>query len=243
MWVSFSYSGWNAAIYIGSEVREPERNLPRALLLGTALVTVLYLAVNTVFVYSAPIEELAGRPEVGRIAAGALGGPGWANAVAPLVALVLISSVSAQIMAGPRVYATMAADGYLPRWLVMGAGPPRTAIALQCIVALVMLWSATFEWLLTYIGFTLGLSTAATVLGLIRLRLREGARLPVPGWPWVPGLFLVGIATITGLSLIGKPRATLTGLATIAVSWLAWRLQRPSRGAGDGTMRSECSGD
>lgn len=228
MWVSFSYSGWNAAIYIAGEVREPERTLPRALLLGTILVMVLYLAVNTVFVYSTTLEELAGKPEVGRIAAAALGGPSWANAVTSLVALVLISSVSAQTMAGPRVYAKMAADGFLPRWLMMGEGPPRAAIALQSALALAMLWSASFEWLLTYIGFTLGLSTAATVLGLIRLRLIEGPRLPVPGWPWVPGLFLLGVGTITVLSIIGKPAATVTGLATIAAGWLAWRMQRSS---------------
>lgn len=235
MWVSFSYSGWNAAIYIGGEVRDPEKNLPRALLLGTALVAVIYLAVNTVFVYSAPIAQLAGKPEVGRIAAEALGGPGWANAVTSLVALVLISSVSAQTMAGPRVYAKMAADGFLPRWLEMGSGPPRTAIALQTGVALAMLWSASFQWLLTYIGFTLGLSTAATVLGLIRLRLREGAGLPVPGWPWVPVLFLVGVGTVTVLSVIGKPAATATGLGTIALGWVVWRLQESRSRARDVT--------
>ena len=77
----------------------------------------------------------------------------------------------------------MAADGYLPRWLIMGDGPPRAAIAAQAVVSLAMLWSASFEWFLTYIGFTLGLSTAATVLGLIRLRLREG-----PTFVWLVGL-------------------------------------------------------
>lgn len=231
MWVSFSYSGWNAAIYIAGEVRDAEKNLPRALLLGTVLIMVLYLAVNTVFVYSAPAEVLAGKPEVGRIAAEALGGPSWGNAVTSLVALVLISSVSAQTMAGPRVYAKMAEDGFLPRWLMMSKGPPRAAIALQTAVALGMLWSASFEWLLTYIGFTLGIGTAATVLGLIRLKLREGDRLPVPGWPWVPALFLVGVGTITILSLKGKPAATITGLATIAFGGLAWWLQRRSSSA------------
>ncbi|HZR21553.1 MAG TPA: amino acid permease [Verrucomicrobiae bacterium] len=225
MWVSFSYSGWNAAVYVASEVHEPERNLPRAMLVGTLLVTLLYLLVNSVFVYSAPIQELAGQPDVGRIAAGALGGPTWAKAITSLVALVLISSVSAQIMAGPRVYARMAADGYLPRRLTMGNQPPRGAISLQSTVALAMLWSASFEWFLTYIGFTLGLSTAATVLGLVRLRIRVGPALSVIGWPWVPLLFLFGVAATTVLSVIGKPAATATGLGTIALSWVAWRLQ------------------
>ncbi|PYI82802.1 MAG: amino acid permease, partial [Verrucomicrobia bacterium] len=208
MWVSFSYSGWNAAIYIAGEVRDAERNLPRAMLFGTALVMALYLVLNFIFVYSAPVADLAGKAEVGRIAAQALGGSGWANAVTSLVALVLVSSVSAQVMAGPRVSAKMAADGYLPQWLAMKGGPPRAAILLQAGIALVMLWSTTFEWLLTYIGFTLGLSTAVTVLGLIVLRLREGAQLRVPGWPWVPGLFLASVSTITVLSVIGKPKAT-----------------------------------
>jgi protein-S-isoprenylcysteine O-methyltransferase Ste14 len=226
MWVSFSYSGWNAAIYIAGEVKDPKRNVPRAMLFGTLLVTVLYLALNAVFVYSSPVGNLAGKPQIAQIAALALGGSSWAQAVTSLVALVLVSSVSAQIMAGPRVYARMAADGYLPRWLMMGTQPPRAAIALQTMVSLAMLWSASFEWLLTYIGFTLGLSTAATVLGLVRLRLREGPSFRVVGWPWVPAAFLLGAATTTVLSIIGKPAATVTGLATVGLSWGAWRLQR-----------------
>ena len=226
MWVSFSYSGWNAAVYVAGEVREPERNLPRALFIGTLLVTMLYLLVNAVFVYSAPVQELAGKPEVGRVAAGALGGAAWANALTSLVALVLISSVSAQVMAGPRVYAKMAADGYLPRWLIMRDRPPRGAIAFQAVVATAMLWSASFEWFLTYIGFTLGLSTAVTVLGLIRLRIREGPGLIIIGWPWVPLTFLFGVAVTTVLSVIAKPVATATGLGTVALGWVAWKLQR-----------------
>ncbi len=238
MWVSFSYSGWNAAIYIGGEVRDAERNLPRALLLGTGLVMVLYLALNMVFVYAAPIANLAGKLEVGRIAAEALGGRAWGNAVASMVTLVLVSSVSAQVMAGPRVYAKMAADGYLPRFLAMADGPPRAAIALQAGLALVLLWSATFEWLLSYIGFTLGICTAATVLGLIVLRRREGPSLRVPGWPWVPGLFLVAVSVITVLSVWGKPNATLVGLGTIAAGWLFWWLSRGrAGGAAGGELR------
>jgi len=115
VWISFSYSGWNAAAYIGGEVRVPERNLPRALLLGTALMTILYLALNTVFVFAAPPEALAGKLEIGRIAGEHLGGAALAHAVAAFVALTLVSSVSAMVMAGPRVYARMATDGFLPR--------------------------------------------------------------------------------------------------------------------------------
>jgi len=229
VWISFSYSGWNAAIYIGGEVRDAERNLPRALLAGTLLVTLLYFALNAVFVFAAPVDELAGKLDIGRIAAEHLGGATLANAVGALVAVTLVSSVSSMVMAGPRVSACMAADGYLPRWLRTEDGPPRSAIYFQCGMALLLLWTATFEGLLTYIGFTLGLSTAATVLGLVRLRLREGATLRVPGWPWVPALFLLSVLGTTAFTIAHRPVESLLGAATLGVGLIAWRASRPKR--------------
>ena len=222
VWVSFSYSGWNAAVYIGGEVRNPEHNLPRALLWGTGLVTALYLGLNAVFVFSAPGEILAGKLDIGRVAAEAIGGPRWGLAVSMLVALALLTSVSSLTMAGPRVSARMAAEGHLPRWLAAASGPPRAAIFLQTLIALALLWSAAYEQLLTFIGFTLGLSAAATVTGLMVLRLREGPGLRVPGWPWVPGLFVLSTLAITGFTIARKPWESLAGLATLAVGWLAW---------------------
>jgi len=228
VWISFSYSGWNAAIYIGGEVHDPERNLPRSLLWGAVMVMIIYLALNAVFVFSAPVEALAGKLAIGRIAGEHLGGPLLANAVTALVALTLVSSVSSMVMAGPRVYARMAEDGYLPRWLRTEEGPPRPAIYLQCGLALLLLWTATFESLLTYIGFTLGLSTAATVLGLVRLRLREGVNFRVPGWPWVPALFLLSVLGMTAFSIARRPVESLLGLATIGIGLLAWWFGRNS---------------
>jgi APA family basic amino acid/polyamine antiporter len=220
--VSFSYCGWNAAVYVGGEVAQPDLNLPRSLMFGTLIVTVLYLGLNTVFVFSAPLDALAGKVEVGRIAAEALGGPALAELITAVVALALATSVSSLVMAGPRVYAQMASDGYLPHWLEAKSGPPRLAIALQCLAALALLWTATYEGLLTYIGFTLGLSTAATVAGLMRLRMREGPSLKVPGWPWVQALFIAAVLAITAFSILRRPGESLAGLATIAIGWLAW---------------------
>lgn len=229
VWISFSYSGWNAAVYLGGEVRDPERNLPRALLLGAGIVTLLYLALNAVFVFAAPAKQLAGKLEIGRIAAEHLGGPVLANAVTALVALTLVSTVSSMVMAGPRVYARMAADGYLPRWLRAEHGPPRTAVFFQGAIALGLLWTATYESLLTYIGFTLGLSTAATVLGLVRLRQREGQRLVVPGWPWVPALFLLCVLGTSAFSIGRRPVESLLCLAIMGIGLLAWRLNKRSQ--------------
>jgi APA family basic amino acid/polyamine antiporter len=222
--VSFSYSGWNAAVYLGGEIAEPERNLPRSLLLGTGLVTALYLALNAVLVFAAPVAQLSGKLEVVRLAAQALGGSRLADAATAAILLAMLTSVSAMTMAGPRVYARMATDGYLPRGLAGSDGPPRGSILLQCVLALFMLWSSTYDSLLTYIGFTLGLSTAATVVGLVRLRLREGAVLPVPGWPWIPALFLAGVLAITLSTIVARPWESLCGLATLALGGLAWRL-------------------
>lgn len=225
IWVSFSYSGWNAAVYIGGEVRDPRRNLPRALLLGTGLVTGLYLALNFVFLSAAPPGALAGQADVGRIAALALGGEDWARGVTGLVAFALSLSSSALMMAGPRIYARMARDAVLPRWFEPPAdGSPRRAVGLQCALALALLWSFGFRELLTYIGFTLGLASAATVYGLVRLRRAEGARVPVAGWPWTPAIYLSAVTATSLNAMLESPRESLFGLATLLGGWLIWKL-------------------
>lgn len=199
-----------------------------ASMIGTGVFTTsgFLLALNAVILLSAPLSQLSGQHEVGRLVANALGGQRCAEAVTAVVALALVTSVSSLVMAGPRVYARMAADGFLIRHLDGGGGPPRAAITFQVAVALVMLWTATYEGLITYIGFTLSLSSAATVLGLMVLRRREGPSLRVPGWPWVPGVFVfVGLA-MTALALQRRPLASLAGLGTMALSWLGWVVQR-----------------
>ncbi len=181
VWISFAYSGWNAAVYVAGEVRDPDRNLPRSLVLATLLVTLVYLALNTVFLYGAPVSALAGKAEVGAIAAEVIGGPWLRRAVSVLVALALFTSISAMVMAGPRVYARMAEDGVFPRIFGTGRNVPGTAVALQVGLAILVLWNSDLARLLGYIGFTLGLSAAATVAGLIAMRLREGPeRVPKP---------------------------------------------------------------
>ena len=227
VWVSFSYSGWNAAVYVGSEVCTPERNLPRAMALGTGLVTVIYLALNTVFVFAAPVDQLAGKLEIGRIAASALGGTALANFVTVLIALALATCISSMMMAGPRVFARMADDGCLPRWFRFPEhGPPRHAVLLQTALAVVMLWTATFQSLLTYIGFTLGLCTAATAVGLIRLRRLSGPQLEVPGWPWVPALFVLSVVLMSAFTIAHKPIEGAVGVGTLLLGWLTWCLAR-----------------
>jgi APA family basic amino acid/polyamine antiporter len=225
--VSYSYQGWNAAVYIGGEVAEPRKNLPRALVLGTVLVTALYLGLNAVFVLGAPASLLAGKVDVGRIAALVLGGPRLAKLVSALIAFVLVICISALAMAGPQITARMAADGFLPRVLAVRPGrPPRVALLAQTVIALVALWTAAFSSLLTYVGFTLSLVAAATVLGLVWQRHRQGPALKVPGWPWVPALFLFFVLGSTVFTVAERPRESLVGLSTLAVGLLAYWLQK-----------------
>lgn len=229
VWIYLAYSGWNAAAYVGGEVVDPRRNLSRSLLLGTLLVTGLYLALNAVFVFAAPIDELAGRPEIALVAAQALGGRPLAAVTSALVALALLTSISAMVMAGPRVYARMAADGLFPRRLVQHDGPPRAAIALQVVLALAFLWSWRFEALMTYIGYTLGLSSALTVVGLLVLRRREGpARVPIPGHPWVPLAYVAGVVAVSVAGFPERPTDAALGLATVlaGVPAYAWFRRR-----------------
>jgi APA family basic amino acid/polyamine antiporter len=225
--VSYSYQGWNAAVYIGGEVAEPRKNLPRALVLGTVLVTTLYLGLNSVFVLGAPASLLAGQVDVGRIAALVLGGPRLAKLVSALIAFVLANCISALAMAGPQITARMAADGFLPRVLVVRPGrPPRVALLAQTAIAIVALWTAAFASMLTYVGFTLSLVAAATVVGLVWQRHRQGPALKVPGWPWVPALFLFFVLGSTAFTVAERPRESLVGLSTLAVGLLAYWLQK-----------------
>ena len=136
MWIMFAYSGWNAATYIGSEIRNPARNLPRSLLLGTGIVILLYFALNLLFVFAASPRQMSGVIAVGGLAASNLFGA-WADtAVSALIAFALLSSISALIILGPRVYYAMATDRMAPRALtrINRAGVP-VAACVPCLAA------------------------------------------------------------------------------------------------------------
>ena len=236
--VSFSYLGWNGAVYIGGEVKDPKRNLPRSLIVGTSIVTILYLALNAFFVFAAPASALAGRIDVAHVAAAAVGGPRLAAAVSALVALALALCVSALTMTGPQVAARMAADGLLPRLFAASTGrPPRLALVAQLALGLLALWTATFERILTYVGFTLGISMVATIIGLCRLRLKEGPDLHVPGWPWVPGLFLTFVVGSTIFTIVQRPLEGFIGIGTLGLGAAAYLVQKRTRPASHNSMK------
>lgn len=176
IYVNYAYTGWNAATYITGEVENPERSVPLVLIGGTAIVIVLYLALNATFLYAVPMSLLEGKVEAGVIVAENTFGPTGAMFMGGILSTLLISTVSAMLMAGPRVLQVMGEDFRLFRLLAVknAGGVPRSAIYTQGGLAILFIMSSTFESVLVFSGFILGLSSLATVLGIFILRFRKG---------------------------------------------------------------------
>ncbi|MGD8377067.1 MAG: APC family permease [Acidobacteriota bacterium] len=234
VWISLSYSGFNAAVYVAGEVREAERTVPRALWAGTLGVTAIYLLLNAIFLFGAPPEAVSGRPDVAAVAAEALGGPALGRLIRVVIGLALASSVSSMILAGPRVYARMAQDGTFPPWFRMPAGSgeaPAAAVTLQVALAVVVSAVSTLGELLSYLGFTLSLSAAGTVACLFLLH-RRGVAAPCPGYPWVPALYVGSTLLLAALAASHRPRELLASVLTLGSGAVAYRiLRRPTAGA------------
>ncbi len=218
MWISLSFSGFNAAVYVAGEVVDPAKNVRRAILGGTLLVTFAYLVLNAIFVFAAPAEAIAGQAQVATVAAGSIGGESFELFVRGVILLCLFTSVSAQIMAGPRVYAKMAEDGFLPRKLFLSgwdseAGkPPINAIVIQSILAMVVVCIAGLNDLLGYLGFTLSVSAALTA-SLLFFVNKPFFKSPL-GYI-APVVFVGGTLLTASISAYHKPTQAIVGVVTI----------------------------
>jgi APA family basic amino acid/polyamine antiporter len=230
LWVMFAYSGWNASAYIAEEMEKPGINLPRSLFLGTGMVMVIYFSLNLLFLYAAPIGALQGVIPVGDVAATSLFGAGAATWLSLLIGLALLSSLSAYVFIGPRVYYAMARDALFFRFASRvhpRFSTPALSIAVQGLVAGAMILTGTFEQLLTYIGFALGIFPWLTVLGVFLLRQRQPDRerpYRVWGYPWIPTFFLVGMACILAVAFVNRPGPSLLALVTVGAGIPAYRL-------------------
>ncbi|MBW4683183.1 MAG: amino acid permease [Microcoleus vaginatus WJT46-NPBG5] len=227
VFVMYSYSGWNASTYIASEVAEPEKNVPRSLIAGTLIVLVLYLLINFTFLYTAPIDELAGQLEVGYISATRIFGVSGGKIMSLLISFGLISSISSMVWAGPRVTQVIGED--IPFFKVLAStnknGVPYHAILLQLSIVLVLVITSSFETVLTYLGFTLTLSSFITVLGVFVHRMKfPDAPRPYKTWgyPVTPLIFLGISAWMLIYILIDKPQESVAGLMTILVGLLVY---------------------
>jgi len=194
-WVMYAYSGWNASTYITGEIRNPRRNVPLSLALGTLIVIVLYVCVNAVFLRTTPAAEMIGKQQVALIASTHIFGPTGGKGMAGFICLGLISTVSAMMWIGPRVTAVMGEDLGILRRLSRrtASGIPANAILTQFIIVNLMLLTATFQSVVNYVQFSLTLCSALTVLGVFVLRWRR-PELERPyrvwGYPVTPLIFL-----------------------------------------------------
>lgn len=227
IYVTFAYSGWNAATYLAGEIRNPARNLPRALVAGTLCVSVLYLLLNLLFVLALGPAQMRGVLAVGAKAATVLLGPEAGNWFSAAVAFFLISNAGAMIMAGPRVYYAMAVDGLffgcLARVRRQGRSPT-LAVLLQGAIAALLVVTTSFSWLLIYIGLSLSLFAMLTVLVLVVLRRRhpETGAYDTPGYPFTAMVFIAGNLWIVTHTLAVRPMAGLATLGTLLVGGIAY---------------------
>jgi APA family basic amino acid/polyamine antiporter len=220
IYVNYAYSGWNAATYLTEELDRPQETLSQVLLVGTAIVVVLYVLLNFTFLYVAPMDAMVGKLEIGYVSAEFAFGSSGAAIMGVVLALLLVSTVSAMIMAGPRVLQVIGQDFVAFRALARlnKDGVPAVAITVQSGLSLAFIVSASFESILVFAGFTLGLNTFFTVLGVFVLR-RTRPELPRPYrtvlYPLPPLVFL----GVTGWTLVyilmERPVEGLWGLAIV----------------------------
>ena len=227
IYVNYAYTGWNAATYLSGEVENPTQALPRILVIGTALVTVLYLLLHAMFLSVAPISAMAGKAEIGFVVAGFAFGETGAKVVGVMLSILLISTVSAMLLAGPRALQVMGQDFRVFSWLAKEtkSGVPAIAVGLQVAITLLLITTSSFESIIIFSGTILALNSLLTVLGLSVLRARE-PNLPRPfRLPWYP-LPLVVYAVIVSWTLvylvIERPVEVLWALGLIALGLMVY---------------------
>lgn len=230
--IMYAYSGWNGAAYIAGEIKDPQKNLKRAMIGGTLLVTVFYIALNFVFIAGVPSAEIIGKDPVGAIVANSLFGAGIAPVFTLSIAILLLSSVSVQMMIGPRVYNAMAVDGAIFRSLAR-INPkfetPDLAIAIQIAISVfyVFIGFGAILKLLIYIGFALGIFPLMAVIGLLIHRFKNPkgdnfSRLT----PVFAVFYIVLTSGMMAASLITRTATSLSALAVLAagvVVFMIWK--------------------
>ncbi|MCH7959438.1 MAG: amino acid permease [Candidatus Hydrogenedentes bacterium] len=236
IFVTFCYLGWNGSAYLAAEMNDPQRDLPRSLLIGTALVTLLYLGLNAVYFYGAGVEGLAGKVEVGLVAAQELFGDSGATIVTLVLCVSILASASAMTAIGPRVYYAFGGDFPQLRALATTnrkTGAPTTALYLQGIVTTIIILSGRIDQILQYTGLTLTLFSSLAVSCVIVLRIRR-PEMTRPfktwGYPFTPLLYLsVSLWTMIW-AVRGRPVESMLSLATVVAGGIAFYvLSRRSR--------------
>ena len=222
IFVSYAYTGWNSAIYIVGELDRPSQTLPRALLLGTGVVTVLYVLLNYAFLYTVPIDDLAGQIEVGFLSGAQIFGEAGGRITASIIVVLLASTVSAYIFLGPRILAVMGEDVPGLGWLSnrSARGLPVNAFVLQLVLSLAFIYLFSFDQVLVYASILLVTISTLAVAGVYVLRWTQ-PDLPRPyrtwGYPYTPAIFLTVNVWMLTFTLTDRTFESLVGLAILVV--------------------------
>jgi len=235
VFVMYAFSGWNAATYIIGEMRLPQQNLPRALFSGTLIVVVLYVALNAVFLHTTPIDKLSGQLDVARIAGSYIFGDIGGRVVGAMICIGLVSSISAMMWIGPRVMMTMGEDIPALRAFARRSsnGAPAYAILFQFAVAVMLLFTRSFEAVLDFIQFGLLFCSFFTVLGVVKLRITR-PDLPRPyrawGYPVTPVVFLLVTGFMMYYLLAERPLQSSLGILIMLSGLLIYAVFRKRPG-------------
>lgn len=227
MWISLSYCGFNAAVYVGREAKQGWPDIAGAMIKAAIGVTLLYLVINAVFVFGPPPELIAGKQNVAEVAADAIGGNTLSTIVRIAICLGLASSVSSTVMAGPRVYAKMAGDGVFPKWFDDDLSPPTRTVLLQGIAIAIVVSIASLQDLLEYLSLTLSLCSAATVAVLL-IRRRRGNPISrsgiVAAW-----FYVVATCLIIALAAWHRPDNAIATVVTLVSGGVLYWVSVPRR--------------
>lgn len=232
--VFYAYLGWNAAVYITGEVKDARKNVPRALMLGAGVVTILYLLINYVFLKGVPLDLLQGKIEIGTLAAESYFGKNVAQLLSGMIALALVSSTSSMVMAGPRVTQVMGEDYSLFKFLsIKKNGAPLFALGLQFAIAALLIFTSTFFEVLKFIGFTLSIFSSLTVAGVYIARAKGLHKsntfvAKTLGYPITPLIFIsLSLWMVINTIIEDKTHVvTLIGFGTLILGFLLYFLTK-----------------
>ena len=256
VYIYYAYTGWNGASYLAGEIRNPQKVLPRAILLGTAVVTLLYLALNVVYALAlsaADVRALVDAPEnkqgldvvapIAEIAARRLFGASWSNPLSVAIGLMLLSTLSAYLLLGPRVLYAMAQAGQFPAIaarLRPRVGTPAVATLFQVVMTLILLWTGSFESIVVYASVGLSIFSMLAMSSIFILRWKR-PDLPrpfrTPGYPVTPAVYLILTSMLTTAAFWQRPVVSAAALGSILLGipvYYFWRRGGPS-GAPAGT--------
>lgn len=231
IYVSYSYSGWNAAAYISEEFRNPGKSLPIALIGGTIIVTVLYTLLQFVFLKHTPVSELVGQLEVGEIATAKMFGTSIGRLFGVIISILLVSSISAMVWVGPRVTSSIATQHRL--WQYFKITPneiPKRALWLQFIIGLILIATGTFEQIMIYCGVLLTLSTMLVVLSVFMLRCKRSYKTKgayrSPLFPFFQILYLLLSLWMIAYTIVNHVYETMIGFANLIAGIISYYISR-----------------